>query len=394
MSPSGSTYGGPGGVAAPRLRRWIRRHSHAGRPRDQRLERAQAASIFEHHFQTTAPTVANPHPPAKDGITAQFDISGDGTVMEGMEPPRMAHHARPLNASSIGSETGHAGATTAATTIRVRTSPTRRGIWRPCPTTAAGSRCRATTPTTAPTTCPGSSCGSWQTGARSSLARPRAQGHDCPGPMFDWHRFARELWDWWWHPFDFDASRPCRPGGRRGRTRRHPRRRHPVSEHFWGRRSTCRRPRRPSGMHGRAGSPWTFELPAESRMYAMANGEIVARAVPAPRRAVDLGHDASSATRSSTSLTARRRRAAPGRPAPSANRINYDVAPRTVYALYMHLARPAGIALRPRRPGQPGLAQPHADRASRSASWASGSAIAGRPGDPAATWNDRPPGTS
>ena len=32
--------------------------------------------------------------------------------------------------------------------------------------------------------------------------------HDCPGPMFDWHRFAREVWDWWWFPFDFDPATP------------------------------------------------------------------------------------------------------------------------------------------------------------------------------------------
>jgi len=29
-------------------------------------------------------------------------------------------------------------------------------------------------------------------------------GHPCPGPLFDWHRFAREIWDWWWYPFDVD----------------------------------------------------------------------------------------------------------------------------------------------------------------------------------------------
>src|SRR5262249_12017436 len=63
--------------------------------------RADATSIFRNHFQTTAAT-------ARDGVTAQFDVTGDGTVMEGMEPPRMSHHARPLNQSSIGSETGHA----------------------------------------------------------------------------------------------------------------------------------------------------------------------------------------------------------------------------------------------------------------------------------------------
>jgi hypothetical protein len=23
--------------------------------------------------------------------------------------------------------------------------------------------------------------------------------------LFDWYRFAREMWDWWWYPFDTDA---------------------------------------------------------------------------------------------------------------------------------------------------------------------------------------------
>jgi hypothetical protein len=31
-------------------------------------------------------------------------------------------------------------------------------------------------------------------------------GHRCPGPLFDWHRFAREVWDWWWYPFDFRGT--------------------------------------------------------------------------------------------------------------------------------------------------------------------------------------------
>src|SRR5262249_17038075 len=70
--------------------------------------RSNAVATFKAHFQTTAPTAANPHPPPLDGITAQFDVSGDGTVMEGMEPPGKSHHARPLNDTSIGSETTHA----------------------------------------------------------------------------------------------------------------------------------------------------------------------------------------------------------------------------------------------------------------------------------------------
>src|SRR5260370_13919999 len=26
--------------------------------------------------------------------------------------------------------------------------------------------------------------------------------HNCPGARFDWHRFARDVWDYWWMPFD------------------------------------------------------------------------------------------------------------------------------------------------------------------------------------------------
>src|SRR6185312_7349179 len=32
--------------------------------------------------------------------------------------------------------------------------------------------------------------------------------HPCPGPYFDWHRFAREVWDWWWYPFDLTSVAP------------------------------------------------------------------------------------------------------------------------------------------------------------------------------------------
>src|SRR5262249_6283260 len=37
--------------------------------------------------------------------------------------------------------------------------------------------------------------------------------HACPGPLFDWHRFAREVWDWWWYPCDLNlATLPPSPG--------------------------------------------------------------------------------------------------------------------------------------------------------------------------------------
>jgi hypothetical protein len=39
---------------------------------------------------------------------------------------------------------------------------------------------------------------------RGFLSHDINGGHPCPGPLFDWHRFAREVWDWWWYPFDVE----------------------------------------------------------------------------------------------------------------------------------------------------------------------------------------------
>jgi hypothetical protein len=39
--------------------------------------------------------------------------------------------------------------------------------------------------------------------------------HPCPGPLFDWHRFSREVWDWWWYPFDLNIYAPALVSPRR-----------------------------------------------------------------------------------------------------------------------------------------------------------------------------------
>ena len=41
---------------------------------------------------------------------------------------------------------------------------------------------------------------------RGVIAHAFVGGHPCPGPLFDWHRFSREVWDWWWYPFDLSLT--------------------------------------------------------------------------------------------------------------------------------------------------------------------------------------------
>ena len=168
--------------------------------------------------------------------------------------------------------------------------------------------------------------------------------HDCPGPMFDWHRFAREVWDWWWWPFDFDAAnaatavaaRPYSLPSRDGTT--------PLKEYYWATPSATIVGRARTGIHGPSSSPVTFELPDSSRVYAVANGELVAARFPAetaqPSFAfVLVRHEVWHVldTRAAAAATA-------NAPPVFANRVNYDVAPTTVFTLYMHLGRPAGMS--------------------------------------------------
>jgi hypothetical protein len=37
----------------------------------------------------------------------------------------------------------------------------------------------------------------------------RQDDHNCPGPWFDWQRFARLVWDYWWYPFDLKQDSPA-----------------------------------------------------------------------------------------------------------------------------------------------------------------------------------------
>ena len=208
--------------------------------------------------------------------------------------------------------------------------------------------------------------------------------HDCPGPMFDWHRFARELWDWWWHPFDFDPAAPARAGRGAGVLARHPQRRHPAQgallEH------AGRRAGRPAGRGHPRAARLAAHLRAADRVAGLRDGgrRDRVRVVSARGAGVDLGlivvrHEVFDRARASA---APRRRAV----VPPGLRRRADLGLLAVHAP----GPPRRDPLRPRRPGEPDWLN-RMSCASRSASWASRSARRRRRRIAAATWNDGRP---
>ena len=223
---------------------------------------------------------------------------------------------------------------------------------------------------------------------------PHNGDHDCPGPMFDWHRFAREVWDWWWWPFDIDVANlatavPARPyslATRDGNT--------PLKEYFWSTLPAVPQGLVRPGIHGASGSPQTFELPQNSRIYALANGELVAARFPAETGQVSLAfmlvrHEVFH------QLDARppaRRHAHDAARVRESHRLQHPAHDRL---LALHASRAAdGDELRRRHRHQPGLAEPGARPQE------GGGAGRPLPGDRrgqrrsrVAEWNDRPPST-
>ncbi len=236
--------------------------------------------------------------------------------------------------------------------------------------------------------------------------------HDCPGPLFDWHRLAREVWDWWWFPFDLRALVPA-PGQFTTAAGRRPDARAdgntPLLEYFWDEQGDPLVPgsqhasRARDGIHGNESSPATFRLEPSSPVYAMANGELVAARLEAPDLGPVVGGRVSLAfalVRHEVFHQPAPAAAAGGAAAPAAGRIDYDVAPATIYSLYMHLGSPAGISFDAvsvdnpdwlnrvivrRKECQLGIAHFDGDPAHVPP-------IPAHPGAPAVAWTSQPPG--
>jgi len=203
-----------------------------------------------------------------------------------------------------------------------------------------------------------------------------AKDHNCPGAWFDWHRFARDVWDYWWYPFDLARAAPAAPitSGR-------PRRDYGVSdgylaEHYFDDDAALYAGVTPAGFYPVGeetvtphlvlefgSSPATgmirmfrrywgfwhggmhFHLDSGSPIYALAAGKLVAARLHAPgvggQDPFDR-HNAASAHPSAHFVLLRhevffRRRGA-------TSRIDYDQEPTHVYSLYMHLGTPSGLS--------------------------------------------------
>ena len=194
--------------------------------------------------------------------------------------------------------------------------------------------------------------------------------HNCPGPWFDWQRFARQVWDWWWYPFDLAQAAPDAAvtsvtarrdyGLTDAKLREHyfdaepapyakittagfyPVGDETVVPHFL--------PGPPLGFIGNMVRMWRhywgfwhggmhFELDAGTPVYALAAGQIVAARLGPTSGDLDRSSDAS--------------------PLPSAlfvllrhevfwqrgdgDGLDYDQEPTRVYSLYMHLGLPDAL---------------------------------------------------
>lgn len=104
---------------------------------------------------------------------------------------------------------------------------------------------------------------------RGILAHSMNGGHPCPGPLFDWYRFAREIWDWWWYPFDFEAA------GASTAMRPYFQARHntPLVDYYYDAHGTADNY---NGLLQRVTIEETFTLQQQTPIYAMANGVVVA----------------------------------------------------------------------------------------------------------------------
>ncbi len=144
--------------------------------------------------------------------------------------------------------------------------------------------------------------------------------HACPGPLFDWHRLAREVWDWWWYPFDVAQGPALFPPRRaymraRGDTQ--------LREYFYDSEGsdTEHAALVVAALDQNRGVNH-FALPASTPVYAMANGVLVAARLTHP---ADAARPAFTLVRHEVFHQA------------NAGNIDYDTPPSVVWTLTTYL---------------------------------------------------------
>lgn len=159
---------------------------------------------------------------------------------------------------------------------------------------------------------------------RGILSHEMNGGHACPGPLFDWHRFAREVWDWWWFPFDIESAvvtttrRPYRQARKNTQ----------LIDYYYDADAAAAdyaRLHPPRGLNEKIRE--RFLLPDFTPVYAMANGVVVAA-----RFAL------SNNPQTSGFLLVRHE--VFYRASSVSNRIDYDLAPTYVWSLTYFLDNP------------------------------------------------------
>jgi len=200
----------------------------------------------------------------------------------------------------------------------------------------------------------------------SGAIRFRHSDHNCPGAWFDWQRFSRMVWDYWWYPFDLAEPPPADTVESVTDLRDYGRNR--LHEHYfehepsWYAKVTTRgffpvgeetvTPHLlagpPQGLVGEMVRMWRrywgfwhggmhFELDAAAPIYALACGQIVAaRLGPA---AGPLAR-ADSASPHASALFVLLRHEVFFQRGGGGDRIDYNQEPARVYSLYMHLGLP------------------------------------------------------
>jgi hypothetical protein len=182
---------------------------------------------------------------------------------------------------------------------------------------------------------------------------------DCPGPLFDWHRMAREISDYWWYPFDLDGTvtriddDTVSMNGRDYRSYRRFNENTPILDYYWDEHEnesaykaieTDSVTPGPQSLLGPSPSTFDFSLPNTTPdatpIYAMANGELVAAKLPLSGENISSGfvfvkHEVFYDTKFPANTS----------PVPFSedNSINFNKKPSVVYSLYMYISRPHNI---------------------------------------------------
>ena len=198
--------------------------------------------------------------------------------------------------------------------------------------------------------------------------------HNCPGARFDWHRFAREVWDYWWYPFDLVQAAAGGPIASAQPRRVYGFGDGVLYEHYFDEDASLYGQVTTTGcypvgdetvaphilpgkggmiaqlvrMYDRYWGFWHggmhFQLDSGSPIYACAAGQLVAARLHTAGAVADPYDRFNPASPHPTTLFVLLRHEVFYRRGAGGNRIDYTQEPARVYSLTMHLGVPTGLS--------------------------------------------------